>query len=147
VAYVEADLARRPTPEMVEAGVLICNRFRPHAFGVEANQFQELLKGEFERAFRERHVRIRQVTPLHNFVNKQVRIRLLGPRLSERKIRFLKKSAPTQLLVDQLRDFPLGSHDDGPDALEMAFRLAAEWMSGGGKASDGLGGNLLRGRL
>jgi predicted phage terminase large subunit-like protein len=147
VAYVEADLARRPTPEMVEAGVLICNRFRPHAFGVEANQFQELLKGEFERAFRERHVRIRQVTPLHNFVNKQVRIRLLGPRLSERKIRFLKKSASTQLLVDQLRDFPLGSHDDGPDALEMAFRLAAEWMSGGGKASDGLGGNLLRGRL
>jgi hypothetical protein len=25
-------------------------------------------------------------------------------------------------LVDQLRDFPIGDHDDGPDALEMAIR-------------------------
>jgi hypothetical protein len=25
--------------------------------------------------------------------------------------------------VEQLRSFPLGSHDDGPDALEMAVRM------------------------
>jgi hypothetical protein len=28
--------------------------------------------------------------------------------------------------VNQLRDFPIGDHDDGPDALEMALRLAEE---------------------
>ena len=30
------------------------------------------------------------------------------------------------LLVKRLRDFPCGDHDDGPDALEMAVRLACE---------------------
>jgi hypothetical protein len=28
-------------------------------------------------------------------------------------------------LVDQVRDFPLADHDDGPDSLEMAVRLIA----------------------
>ena len=28
------------------------------------------------------------------------------------------------MLLDQLRQFPLGAHDDGPDALEMAVTLA-----------------------
>jgi hypothetical protein len=45
--------------------------------------------------------------------------------------------------VDQLRDFPLGAHDDGPDALEMAIRLADTLMSGKAEPTDGLGGNLL----
>jgi hypothetical protein len=44
-------------------------------------------------------------------------------------------------LVDQLRDFPAGAHDDGPDALEMALRLAEEvWH--GAHNSDGLGNKL-----
>jgi hypothetical protein len=45
------------------------------------------------------------------------------------------------LLVDQLRDFPAGAHDDGPDALEMALRLANEVLYGR-NASDGLGNRL-----
>jgi hypothetical protein len=28
-----------------------------------------------------------------------------------------------------LRDFPNGDHDDGPDALEMAVRLAGELLA------------------
>src|SRR5690606_11994306 len=41
--YVEADLARRATPQMIADGVELARQFRPHAFGVESNQFQELL--------------------------------------------------------------------------------------------------------
>jgi hypothetical protein len=33
------------------------------------------------------------------------------------------------LLVEQLRDFPCGEHEDGPDALEVVFRLACEQLS------------------
>ena len=50
--------------------------------------------------------------------------------------------AATQMLVDQLRDFPLGDHDDGPDALEMALRLAEE-MLGASNRDDGLGDRLI----
>ena len=56
VIYVEADMARRPTPQMVADGVALCRRFRPHAFGVEANQYQELLCGEFASEFRRQGV-------------------------------------------------------------------------------------------
>ena len=50
--YVEADLARRPTPEIVADGAEWFRRHQPDVFGVEANQFQDLLAGEFESAFR-----------------------------------------------------------------------------------------------
>jgi hypothetical protein len=63
-------------------------------------------------------------------VNKQVRIRRLGPYLSQRKLRFKSRSPGTALLVQQMRDFPVGDHDDGPDALEMGLRLLIEFWNG-----------------
>lgn len=141
VLYVEADLARRPTPDMVETGVTICQRFQPMAFGVEANQFQELLGGEFADAFARRGLAMATTQLIHNYVSKAVRIRRLGPLLAQRRIKFHSATPATRLLVDQLRDFPLGAHDDGPDALEMALRLAEELVRA--ELRDGLGGNLI----
>ena len=142
VIYVEADLARRPTPQMVADGAAWCQRFRPLAFGVEANQYQELLAGEISAEFERRQMTHIVPAAIHNHVNKQVRIRRLGPYLSQRRLRFLAGSASTRLLVDQLRDFPAAAHDDGPDALEMALRLAEEvWH--GRNTTDGLGNQLI----
>ena len=139
--YVEADLARRPTPEMVATGVELCRVFEPQAFGVEVNQFQELLFGEFEAEFLRQGMVGVQPWSLDNHVNKQVRIRRLGPYLSSRRLRFKDDSPATRLLVEQLRDFPAGDHDDGPDALEMAIRLAGELLAKRG-VGDGLGDRL-----
>jgi hypothetical protein len=44
-------------------------------------------------------------------------------------------------LIDQLQEFPIGDHDDGPDALEMAVRLAAHALQGPAN-DDGLGSRL-----
>jgi predicted phage terminase large subunit-like protein len=141
VVHVEADLARRATPQMVADGVALCERFRPTAFGVEANQFQELLCGEFAAEFARRGMTHVAPAAIHNHVNKAIRIRRLGPYLSQRRMRFKSRSASTKLLVDQLRDFPAGAHDDGPDALEMALRLAEDvWH--GCNTTDGLGNRL-----
>lgn len=138
--HVEADLARRPTPQIVECGTGWCQEFRPLAFGVEANQFQELLAGEFAAEFRRRGIHLVPCA-IHNHVSKEVRIRRLGPYLSQRRLRFFAGSASARLLVNQLRDFPAGAHDDGPDALEMALRLAEEvWH--GRNDDDGLGNRL-----
>lgn len=139
--YVEADLARRPTPQMVADGAEICRRFRPDAFGVETNQFQELLAGEFEGEFGRQGIVDVQPWSVDNRVNKQVRIRRLGPYLSSRRIRFKNDSPGTRLLVEQLREFPAADHDDGPDALEMAIRLAGELFAGS-SAGDNLGDRL-----
>jgi predicted phage terminase large subunit-like protein len=141
VVYVEADMARRATPLMVADGVAHCLRFRPHAFGIEANQYQELLCGEFAAELARQKASHIVPAAIHNYANKLVRIRRLGPLLSQQRLRFLRASPSTRLLVEQLRDFPAGAHDDGPDALEMALRLAEEvWH--GKNTSDGLGNRL-----
>ena len=141
VIYVEADLARRSTTQMVADGVALYQSFGPDAFGIEANQFQELLGDQFAEEFQRQGI----VTPapwcIDNRVNKLVRIRRLSPYLAQRKMRFKTGSSSTALLVQQLREFPVGDHDDGPDALEMAIRLAGELCNA--TKDDGLGDRLI----
>ncbi|HLA86357.1 MAG TPA: hypothetical protein VJL29_16345 [Thermoguttaceae bacterium] len=141
VLYVEADMARRPAAQIVADGVALYRRFRPDAFGVEANQFQELLGGQFEAEFARQGVLGARPWLVDNHVNKLVRIRRLGPYLASGRMRFKSDSPSTRLLVDQLRDFPAGDHDDGPDAAEMAVRLAVELMDAP-TVDDGLGNRL-----
>jgi predicted phage terminase large subunit-like protein len=139
--YVEADLARRPTPQIVADGVEWFRRFRPDAFGIEANQFQDLLAGQFEAEFRRQGLLGARPWPIDNHTNKLVRIRRLGPYLAGKRLRFKTGSPGTRLLLEQLQQFPVADHDDGPDALEMAIRLAAELLHGRA-ADDGLGSRL-----
>jgi predicted phage terminase large subunit-like protein len=141
VCYVEADLGRRPTPQLVADGVELCRRFRPHAVGIETNQFQELLGEQFAAELRQAGLYDVQPFLLDNQINKRVRIRRLGPLLAARRLRFLSNSPSTRMLVNQLKDFPAGDFDDGPDALEMAVRLASEML--GGAQEDGLGSRLV----
>jgi len=141
ILYVEADLARRPTPQIVADGVECYRRFRPDALGIEANQFQDLLGGQFEAEFRRQGVLAARPCLMDNRTNKQVRIRRLGPYLAARRLRFKSDSPSTRLLVGQLKEFPVGDHDDGPDALEMAVRLAADLFRTA-TVRDGLGSRL-----
>jgi len=53
VLHVQANLGRRPVPQIVADGVSLVAEFRPDALGVEANQFQELLASEFQAALAE----------------------------------------------------------------------------------------------
>jgi predicted phage terminase large subunit-like protein len=129
VLYVEADLQRRPTPQIVADGVEMVRQFRPDGFAIEINQFQELLTADFQRVGQEQGV-VLPIYGLDNRVNKQVRIRRLGPYLAQRRLRFKSRSPGTALLVEQMKDFPVGDHDDGPDALEMALRLMIDLWNG-----------------
>jgi predicted phage terminase large subunit-like protein len=139
--YVEAELLRVPTPELVATGVELYIQHRPDALGIEANQFQELLGGLLFDEFRRRGLAHVEPIPLNNQVNKRVRIRRLGSYLAKRRLRFKADSPGTRLLVDQLRQFPYGDHDDGPDALEMAIFLAGE-LNHQRANDDGLGDRL-----
>lgn len=126
--YVEADLKRRGVDQIVADGVEHVRQFGPDGFGVEGNTFQDLLAP----LFRAEAAKLRVELPLFlvtNTTNKQVRIRRLTEPLTQRKIRFRRGSAGTQLLVDQLRQFPNAEHDDGPDSLEGARRLAIKLLN------------------
>ncbi|MCC6125805.1 MAG: hypothetical protein IT426_12635 [Pirellulales bacterium] len=144
IIYLEADLARRPTPQIVADGVELLRRFQPDVFAVEANQFQDLLAVEFEQEIRRQGLLGARPMPLENHVNKSVRIRRLGPYLSTRRLRFKAGSPGTKLLVEQLQEFPQADRDDGPDAAEMALRLANHIYQARA-LNDGLGNRLFVG--
>lgn len=123
--YVEADLARRTAVQMCVDLVEHARVFSPDGVGVETNQFQELLLIPLETAARQAGLDL-PVYRIDNTVNKMVRIRRLTQPLTQRRLRFRRGSPGTELLLAQMRDWPWGEHDDGPDALEIARRLAIE---------------------
>ena len=105
------------------------NRHREYSyvvFGVEDNLFQRLLLKEFERLGKE----LGQVLPIKGVTQrlaKETRVASLSPLLERGKIRFIRGHSDQELLVEQLLYFPSKTlHDDGPDALEGALRLAQE---------------------
>jgi len=127
VAYVDADMAIRNTTIITEVAVELQRQFQPDWFGVEVNQFQQLLADDLRRRGDEQGIMMPLYT-INNQVNKLVRIRRLTPLLSQKRIRFKGDSRGARLLVEQMRDFPNGDHDDGPDALEMAVRLGGQFL-------------------
>lgn len=134
--YAEALQERYPTSAIADAVINWSREFRPDAMGCEANQFQELLADQIATRSASLAVPL-PVWPLDNTQQKAMRIRRLTPYLARRQIRF-RDTPGTRLLVQQLRDFPLGEHDDGPDALEMAIRMVLILS----EQHDGLGDHL-----
>lgn len=135
VYWIEADLRRRDTVQIVADGVEHAKQFEPNAFGVESNQMQELLLGQLLSLGQSAGVHL-PLYKIENHLPKPTRIRRLTPILAQKRFRFKRGSAGTQLLVQQLRDFPNGQHDDGPDGLEMGVRtierIAGERRDAGG---------------
>ena len=104
--YVEADLARRPTPAMVADGAEWFRRFRPDVFGVEANQFQDLLAGEFEAEFRRQGILAARPMPIENHTLEAGPHPPAGAVSLVARLRFKSNSPGTRLLVEQLQDVP-----------------------------------------
>ena len=135
--YCDADLDnRRTTPRIVEDGMRLYLEHQPNAFVVEVNQYQELLAQQFMRVANEQKL-ILPMYGISNSVNKEVRIRTLAPLLAgiDGRVRFKANSPGANLLVAQLRDFrapprPSSYHDDGPDAMEGAYRMLLALMRG-----------------
>lgn len=123
VMYCDADISRRDVWTIVEDGVRLSQSFEPHAFGVEVNQFQEMLVRPFEEAMLAKGILL-PIHTINNTLSKRIRLRAtLTPFLARGEIRFLRGSPGARLLLKQLQAFPLDKYDDGPDALEMAVNL------------------------
>lgn len=125
--WIEGDLQRRPPGQIVEDGVEHARRFLPNLFGIEDNAFQDLFLPMFRDAGRRLGFSAVEYVGVNNTVNKETRIRRLDPFLRAGRLRF-RNTPGTRLLFQQLREFPLGTHDDGPDAAEMALRIIDELL-------------------
>jgi PBSX family phage terminase large subunit len=127
--YCECDLDQQRTSErIIEDAIEHQRNFVADAFAVETNVFQELLATQLGNVSRQRGIMV-PIVPVVNTTKKEVRIRRLGPHLARGGIRF-RNTRGTHLAVQQMRDFPEGEHDDGPDAVEIALRVMIETWNG-----------------
>lgn len=124
--YVEFWMEKMNIQELCEYIVDLYRSAPGEAVVVESNGFQELLDIPLRNAAKVHALDLPIFATVNN-VAKPVRIRRLAGPLELREIRF-KRSRGTVLAVDQLKAFrhpaPAGQHDDGPDVLETAVRIA-----------------------
>lgn len=119
---VAADLAKRKPAQIIDRVLELAGEYGFTEIAVETNQFQEMLAEQLEREATARSVRLR-IRRVNHTGAKHARIQSLEPLISTGRLRFGRGQ---QTLLDQLRQFPLGAHDDGPDALEMAVSIAKD---------------------
>ncbi|MCH8151415.1 MAG: phage terminase large subunit [Planctomycetes bacterium] len=117
---VAADIRRRKPDEIIDAIIEHHKLYRYRLFGMESVQYQAFLASELRKRALARGMPLR-VTELTPHSNKQGRIEALQPAVRGGRIRFSRRQTD---LLDQLRQFPLGAYDDGPDALQMAYMVS-----------------------
>lgn len=130
--YIDAHIERLDLSRIAQRITDVAVATRPIGLIIEANQFQELLVHMIKPLAFDRGLDL-NIFPSTNTENKTSRIRaMLTPYLARGELHFKQNSRGAKLLVEQLREFPCGPHDDGPDALELGLRLLAHINNGGG---------------
>jgi len=125
IYYVLDAFIKKVTLEMtVQTAISLHRMLKYLEFGIEDNLFQRLLLKEFEDGARVAGVTL----PLRGVTSqlaKETRIASLSSLVERGQIRFRENHTDQGLLVEQLIYFPAKNfHDDGPDALEGAIRMA-----------------------
>ncbi len=126
IIYVlDADIERRFPDKTIEV-ILMYHRKRDYTkFGFETNQFQEYMASELQK----RSSEVSAYLPLEEIkhsTDKRARIEALQPLVKNGTIRFSKRH---HRLLEQMKYYPKGAHDDGLDALEMVVNLTTGSVS------------------
>ena len=114
---IDADIADRKPADLIAAILAKAQVFDYSKIVIEDNHFQTLLVDELRRRAAEKGISL-PIQGRTNTNDKIARIEAIQPRVTSGQVRFSRRHF---LLLEQLRRFPMGAHDDGPDALEMAI--------------------------
>jgi predicted phage terminase large subunit-like protein len=121
IVYVlDVDVARRTPDDTINTIIQYGKVIEYTRFAFETNQFQEVMAKELDRRAGEQGCCL-VIEKVNNTANKQVRIEQLQPLFNSGKIQISKRH---RALIEEMRFYPKGAHDDILDALEMAVRVA-----------------------
>lgn len=130
---VEAKIRKR-TPDRIISDIIELQReFNCLMWAFESVQFQEFARTELLKRSAIAGVPV----PAFGFKqhhDKTLRIEAMQPFVANKQIRLHSSQAT---LLQQLRHFPKADHDDGPDALEMLWKLATTGGRAAGASVDG----------
>ncbi|WP_407059096.1 phage terminase large subunit [Ralstonia syzygii subsp. celebesensis] len=120
---VEADVCRRVPDLIISRAIDLQAEYGCVTWSVEAIAFQEFLYTELLKRAALRGVPFPAI-PGPTGRDKMLAILSLQPHVANQKIR-VHRSQST--LIEQLKFYPEADHDDGPDALEMLWRVATQF--------------------
>ncbi len=121
-----ADIQRRHPDKIIDdlfthAQHLLRSGLKLSAVGIEEVQFQAFFKDECAKRAKQHRLHL-PIVPVRNQVAKDLRIESMEPSINNGYVLIHEKHT---LLLSQLENYPKAKKD-GPDALEMAIRLARE---------------------
>ena len=123
---LDADIERRH-PDRIISDVLHKEEWLRNTYGrgyaklgAETNQFQWFLKEELAKASARAGLYL-PIEEVQQTTDKVMRVQTLQPDVKNKYIKFNRRH---KRLLEQLLQFPMASHDDGPDALEGARSIA-----------------------
>lgn len=120
VYIIEAVIKKRLPDRIISDVIAMQEKYNCTKWVIEAVAFQEFLRTELIKRGQASGVPIPAV-PVKPTTDKLLRIESLQPYMANAML-ILHSSQST--LIDQFRHFPKADHDDGPDAVEMVYKLA-----------------------
>ena len=134
---VDASIEKRHPDVIIDDAIDMSRRYKKdysrsfRKFGVETVQFQWYFKEVLAQKSAQEGVYL-PIEEIQSNSNKIMRIESLQPMIKNHYIKFSRKH---KTLLQQLKEFPMGKNDDGPDALKMAVdtSIKARGSSGAGE--------------
>ena len=121
---LDVDMERRQPEALIETILHYAKIRGINEVGVETNNFQQLIALELEKRAREQNLTF-TIREVEHHKDKIGRIQALQPYFKTGKIQLSRKH---RALIEQLKYFPKGLHDDGPDALELLFQTIGTFI-------------------
>jgi predicted phage terminase large subunit-like protein len=130
--YIDASLARRPVPVLIDDILKLQGVHGFKAFGFETNGFQATVADTLGAKSAEEKTFLPLVLIDHS-EPKEKRIERLGHYLQGGYFKFKRTSDGAKALVRQIMMYGVDKHDDGPDALEGCVEIIRQANLGSGK--------------
>lgn len=135
----DPSMLKIPIGELVDLTIGKLKQQRPDGCAIECNNFQDYIADSLLEKYPQapvwRYINTRGIARAAGFSQglKEVEIRVvLTKPLREGRIK-IRDCPAGRLIGRQLRDFPHGTHDDGPDALVLLIRLWENLLHGEGR--------------
>ena len=133
----DASIEKRHPDVIIDDAIDMSRRYKKdygrsfRKFGVETVQFQWYFKEVLAQKSAQEGVYL-PIEEIQSNSNKIMRIESLQPMIKNHYLKFSRKH---KTLLQQLKEFPMGKNDDGPDALKMAVdtSIKARGSSGAGE--------------
>ena len=123
VHVLDVDLERRQPENLIDTLIGYVESRDIGTLALETNGFQQLLVDELEKKARNKGLGL-TIKEVEHRRDKVARIQTLEPFLKTGRLLLSRRH---RALIEQLKYFPKGLHDDGPDALQMLYEVASQY--------------------